>query len=1516
MLLTDGDEHLPLALRDEPLAPAAGSTSVPLDDGSLFRSALQRFLPQQAPAADKLQRSSEKKAAAHMGSYARARPPPVQPPAPPPQQPTPPVARLRAPQEQQLAPQQSTSSAATAASGVKLPQGTSAREAAWAAYSSGVKGLKGALTVLPSSAAADTTASATAASEDQQLQQSSGQCRVSRQPAALRLSRSASSLQEPSSKEDASAGVGAPSSSSGGGVPPLLVSSHSSVGLSVSGPASDGMSGHSTNPTPSLNGAAVASASRRRRAFEHASAEQRRLVELRAAKQSSSRALKGLQEQSASRHHQLEQLVEQHQLGLRVLSTELSTMEDESSAALFETQLRLAQANSQVDGSLELQDELCKMQLQAARERVDEARAEAQHATEESKLIEARLGAELSALRSERRKLLEAAAIRNEGLASESATDGVSGAASNWLLASTHGPRPPDPLDQKIEEALASAQSRLDGLRGVIQPPAGAPTEASPSVYGSVYGSASSPDSLAARLEAAGLDRFGVRIYGKSGGSESIRSPPTAPTDDSAVGVEAGGEGGIGTATAEDGSHALPLANGGGGMAAAGLGVLSPMSPARAQTAELALRMLQHRGALLARTLTCLDRHSMMLQFLRWAAAARSMRVDASWRAHMREVSHRHSAELGIARAEARSEAADDADRAHADAEVEARSLQAQCERLRAENASALAQAEARLETLRAEAAAELAAAQAQWERQSFEEAEQHAAELAAELAKASMSFDERQAAAAAQWEAELRAELKRQAEEAEELSAVRERKLRDEMRIEISQIVARAEGGAKDEQAAAVTAAVTAAQGEFLERQNQLLRAADVEAGATVRALVNELRGAEERVGLLESAAADARRDADESSAILSALAAQAGASRKRPLSAEGEGEEEGEEGPTASNGSSRPSSEGGAWGAAGSGVAKGRAESKLPPSAERPSGHRGSLPPPGTVSAAAALFESPTLGEFAPVVRADAVMASPDGETAAGESGRKAKPASDLAAALAAGEDEMRKAVAADLEASLEAKRKAELEAKELMSNLAVARRAEIDARSAAEAALSEAAEARAEAAEARAKAEEAEVAREQAEEKAAKLEEDSRTRLEEAAKLEEDSRTRLEEAAKLDEAKSFALRAQVASAEERASAADERIDELVRRLSHADQTASALQAEVEGAAADAEAARGERHEALEALQAQASAAEAHAEAAEAAQLEAAELTAELEAAKAALEAAKAELDALTQQHESLRADAAAASAAAANKDEGKEEEVNRQLRAARREAEEARVETNRAVESAERAAQLTAQLQAQLQAQLEAHNAETAELAARHEAAVEAAVRTSVAEAVAAAVAEAEAATKADRDASLEAQAEAKAMAAVAASAEARIQAAEAQAKVAEGKLGSAEADAKAAAEKAQEADARAAAAEDRARAAEDAAREATKAAEKAKAERLPETSDEKTAALIAAQAELANLRNTQMNLLKNLQAKDKETKEVNAQLHELILKQKRDKEASPSPSFFGTPFSGKTQRKMPP
>ena len=267
--------------------------------------------------------------------------------------------------------------------------------------------------------------------------------------------------------------MGAPSSS-GGGVPPLLVSSHApSVGLSVSGPASDGMSGHSTNPTPSLNGAAVASASRRRRAFEHASAEQRRLVELRAAKQSSSRALKGLQEQSASRHHQLEQLVEQHQLGLRVLSTELSTMEDESSAALFETQLRLAQANSQVDGSLELQDELCKMQLQAARERVDEARAEAQHATEESKLIEARLGAELSALRSERRKLLEAAAIRNEGLASESATDGVSGAASNWLLASTHGPRPPDPLDQKIEEALASAQSRLDGLRGVIQRPPG-----------------------------------------------------------------------------------------------------------------------------------------------------------------------------------------------------------------------------------------------------------------------------------------------------------------------------------------------------------------------------------------------------------------------------------------------------------------------------------------------------------------------------------------------------------------------------------------------------------------------------------------------------------------------------------------------------------------------------------------------------------------------------------------------------------------------------------------------------------------------------------------------------------------------------------------------------------------------------------------------------------------------------------------------------------------------------------
>ena len=43
MLLTDGDGHLPLALRDEPLAPAAGGTSVPWTM-ALYSAARWRFL--------------------------------------------------------------------------------------------------------------------------------------------------------------------------------------------------------------------------------------------------------------------------------------------------------------------------------------------------------------------------------------------------------------------------------------------------------------------------------------------------------------------------------------------------------------------------------------------------------------------------------------------------------------------------------------------------------------------------------------------------------------------------------------------------------------------------------------------------------------------------------------------------------------------------------------------------------------------------------------------------------------------------------------------------------------------------------------------------------------------------------------------------------------------------------------------------------------------------------------------------------------------------------------------------------------------------------------------------------------------------------------------------------------------------------------------------------------------------------------------------------------------------------
>lgn len=118
----------------------------------------------------------------------------------------------------------------------------------------------------------------------------------------------------------------------------------------------------------SATGIAAVTAQRRRRAVELASAEQRRRVELRAARATADRALQLEQRHAATLSQQMEVVEQGFNVSLRLMGTAISECEEEMAAAHAAAQLQKASAEMEGEADLQMQAHLYRLQLAAADE--------------------------------------------------------------------------------------------------------------------------------------------------------------------------------------------------------------------------------------------------------------------------------------------------------------------------------------------------------------------------------------------------------------------------------------------------------------------------------------------------------------------------------------------------------------------------------------------------------------------------------------------------------------------------------------------------------------------------------------------------------------------------------------------------------------------------------------------------------------------------------------------------------------------------------------------------------------------------------------------------------------------------------------------------------------------------------------------------------------------------------------------------------------------------------------------
>ena len=134
----------------------------------------------------------------------------------------------------------------------------------------------------------------------------------------------------------------------------------------------------------SSNGMASLTAARRRRAVEIASAEERRRVELRAAKATAGRALQLEQRHAATLHQQMDLLSLGFSINLRVLELSMAEAEAEAEAAARHAALCIARADADGEAQLEMASELFQLQLTTTQENLALTTEELERVKEEA----------------------------------------------------------------------------------------------------------------------------------------------------------------------------------------------------------------------------------------------------------------------------------------------------------------------------------------------------------------------------------------------------------------------------------------------------------------------------------------------------------------------------------------------------------------------------------------------------------------------------------------------------------------------------------------------------------------------------------------------------------------------------------------------------------------------------------------------------------------------------------------------------------------------------------------------------------------------------------------------------------------------------------------------------------------------------------------------------------------------------------------------------------------------------
>ena len=603
---------------------------------------------------------------------------------------------------------------------------------------------------------------------------------------------------------------------------------------------------------------------RRRRAAELASADERRKVEVRAAKEVAARSMRAEQRHVAALQRHLHALEAEHKVAIASLRAALGESEAERRAADEGARLRLEQASREAEAQLGLQEELCRMREQAADRAAEQAQHAADWARERGKRKEDELRDSLGAAAAqlaEHQKQAHAAQTAMQLLHAE----------LEVVQAALPQPRPFPPidhLDAQIETQLGEARLRLSVLLGTDQPTAAPPAAAaaSSSAYKTPYPAGFPTPGTTQRLSMDD-DDGGVHRGGGGGG-----------------GSGGGGGGGGGLRHLELAApHRESGASTGAGAPRGGGGVTK--SPARREGEELARRIAAGHARCVLRAVANGEGAALVGAWGRWVGAVRLLGTQGELRAAAAAAQRRES-QLQQA-LQGRHEGALEQVRKRQQLEDGLRELREHVARAEAQAGRAAQRVEQAVEAERQEGAARLEALEQKLGRraaQAVDAAEESARRRAAQREEEGEAARQRERRAADDEVAALRRTIDAlQTEEGTRLARV-EAKAEDERAraAASSAAVAAASAGVAELEAAKHEMGARLAEAEARRDEAERRRAAAEEEAAAARASAAsaeaasaEASGARRAAALVEAAEAARQQGHEEAAAAAAALAA-----------------------------------------------------------------------------------------------------------------------------------------------------------------------------------------------------------------------------------------------------------------------------------------------------------------------------------------------------------------------------------------------------------------------------------------------------------------------------------------------------------------------------------------------------------------------------------------------------------------------------------------------------------------